>query len=118
MMKLKLMLSAVFAFLLVACAGSPTDRSTGVALDDAAITTKVKQRIAADAGVGTAATVNVDTYRGVVSLAGFVDSAEQAVNAGQAASQVAGVERVVNNLQIKAPQVSTGSGSQPSASGQ
>jgi osmotically-inducible protein OsmY len=94
-------LSIIFALFLSACAPTQTSRSTGQALDDAAITARVKTAIAQTQGLGEAVAVNVDTYRGVVSLAGFVDNEQQRRNAEQAAKRVAGVEKVFNNLELK-----------------
>lgn len=90
-----------FALTLAACASSPNSRATGQVLDDAAITARVKTEIAQVAGLGEAASINVDTYRGVVSLAGFVNNTEQVQSAVQAARRVPGVTEVKNNLQIK-----------------
>jgi hyperosmotically inducible protein len=86
---------------LLACGATPTRRSPGEAFDDAGITARVKTSIAHDAGVGEATEVNVDTYRGTVSLAGFVDSPAAAAAATRAAAQASGVKKVENNLQIK-----------------
>ena len=94
-------LSMVISLLVAACAPTSTSRSTGQVLDDTAITARVKTEIAQTQGIGDAAAINVDTYRGVVSLAGFVDNEQQKRNAGQAAMRVSGVEKVFNNLQLK-----------------
>lgn len=96
-----------FAVLLSACAPTSTSRSTGQTFDDAAITARVKTNIAKSESFGQAMAVNVDTYRGVVSLSGFVDNQKQANEAIMAARQVAGVEKVINNLEVK-PQSSSG----------
>ncbi len=101
MKTLKYLLPLVFAALLGACAPTATSRSTGQALDDAAITTRVKTQIAQTESLGQAMQINVDTYRGVVSLAGFVDNEKQARDAVQAATRVAGVDKVINNLRVK-----------------
>jgi osmotically-inducible protein OsmY len=77
------------------------DRTAGQTLDDATITAKVKMEIARTQGLAEAASVNVDTYRRQVSLAGFVDNEELKRAAEQAAQRVEGVEKVVNNLQVK-----------------
>jgi hyperosmotically inducible protein len=95
----------LFAGLLGACASTESSRATGQVLDNAALTAKVKTEIAQSQGVGQAAQVNVDTYRGVVMLSGFVDNAEQKRELGQTALKVSGVEKVFNNLQVK-PQAS------------
>lgn len=97
----KYLLPLGFAMLLSACAPTPTSRSTGQVIDDASITASVKTEIAQTKGLGQALAINVDTYRGVVSLSGFVDNRQQVNEATQAATRVAGVERVVNNLQVK-----------------
>jgi len=86
-----------------ACASSEDGnrRSTGEFTDDAALTAKVKTAIATDAGAKTAAAVNVDTYRGVVQLTGFVDSEDQATRAVSAAKKVQGVRSVKNDIRLK-----------------
>jgi hyperosmotically inducible protein len=89
------------ALSLLGCGATPTRRSPGEAFDDVGITARVKTRIARDAGVGEAAEVNVDTYRGNVSLAGFVDTPEQKAEAARAAAQASGVRKVDNNIRIK-----------------
>lgn len=101
MKKLAILFSLFFSLLLSACAPTQTSRSTGQAIDDAAITARVKTEIAKTQGLGDAAAVKVDTYRGTVILAGFVDTEQQKRDAGQAAVSVPGVEQVYNNLQIK-----------------
>jgi len=86
-----------------ACASSDSAnrRSTGEFTDDAALAAKVKSAIATDAGAKTAASVNVETYRGVVQLTGFVDSEDQATRAVSAAKKVQGVRSVKNDIRLK-----------------
>lgn len=87
-----------------ACASSEdrdSSRSAGEFTDDAALTAKVKSAIATDAGARTAAAVNVETYRGVVQLTGFVDSEDQATRAVSAAKKVQGVRSVKNDIRLK-----------------
>jgi osmotically-inducible protein OsmY len=86
-----------------ACAssGDANRRSTGEFTDDAALTAKVKSAIATDAGAKTAAAVNVETYRGVVQLTGFVDSDDQVNRAVSAAKKVQGVRSVKNDIRLK-----------------
>ena len=78
-----------------------TKRTTGEFTDDAAITAKVKSAIASDVGARAAAAVNVDTYKGVVSLSGFADSADQVDRTLSAAKKVNGVKQVKNELRVK-----------------
>lgn len=110
----KYLIPLFFALLLGACAPGPNSRSTGQALDDASITTRVKTQIAKNESVGQAMAIDVDTYRGVVSLSGFVDNQQQASEAVKTAKQVAGVERVINNLRVK-PQATGSSGTSGAA---
>jgi hyperosmotically inducible protein len=101
MKKLIACLSVILAMGLTACAPTKTSRGTGEVIDDASLTTRVKTEIAKTEGLGEAAAINVDTYRGEVSLAGFVDNQEQATKAAEVARKVPGVTSVKNNLQIK-----------------
>lgn len=101
MHKFDMAAAAAFAALLSACSATPTTRATGQTLDDAAITARVKTEIAKDQGLSEAASINVDTYRGVVMLAGFVDSRQQIDKAVAATSAVPGVDKVVNSLRLK-----------------
>lgn len=88
------------ALLISACAPTPTRQGTGEYIDDTAITTRVKTALLADPDVkGTA--INVETYRGVVQLSGFVDSAVEIDKAVQKAAEVKGVNSVQNDLRIK-----------------
>lgn len=100
--KRRLMVAALAAAALGACSTEPrTQRSAGEFTEDAALTAKVKTAIATDAGARTAAAVNVETYRGVVQLTGFVDSEDQASRAASAAKKVQGVRSVKNDIRIK-----------------
>ncbi|MFL6566992.1 MAG: BON domain-containing protein [Burkholderiales bacterium] len=96
-------LAAAAAAGLGACASSEdrNSRSEGEFTDDAALTAKVKSAIATDAGARTASALNVDTYRGVVQLTGFVDSEDQATRAVSAAKKVQGVRSVKNDIRLK-----------------
>lgn len=76
------------------------ERTTGQSVDDTTITTKVKAGLA-DADLGTAAAINVDTYNGVVLLTGFVDSKETAKMAEKYASEQANVNKVINGIYVR-----------------
>jgi len=85
------------------CASSPeTKRSAGEFSDDAALTAKVKTAIATDVGARAASSINVETYKGVVQLSGFVDSQDMASRAVDAAKKVSGVKTLKNDLRLKA----------------
>ena len=72
----------------------------GVAMDDTAITTKVKAAIFAEPGLKTLQ-ISVDTVKGVVTLSGSVDSQSNSDRAKQLAGTVAGVRDVENRLTVK-----------------
>ena len=85
------------------CASSPNDRATGQMVDDSALTARVKTALGREASLGTAMNVNVTTYRGVVQLAGFVDSQDIAERAETIAKGVEGVHSVKNDLHVEPP---------------
>ncbi len=85
-----------------ASSGSPANRGTAEVSDDAALTAKVKTAIATDVGARAASSINVETYRGVVELSGFVDSQEMASRALAAAKKVSGIKTLKNDLRVKA----------------
>ena len=85
------------------CASSPeTKRGAGEFTDDAALTAKVKTAIATDVGARAASNINVETYRGVVQLSGFVDSKDMAERAVAAAKKVSGIQSLKSDLRMKA----------------
>lgn len=85
---------------IAACAPTPTRESTGEIVDDAAITAKVKAAIFEDPMLKVFQ-INVSTFRGVVQLSGFVDSAKAADRAVEVAGRVKGVQSVKNSLVVK-----------------
>lgn len=84
--------------LLVGCAGAFT--KTGEALDDTAITAKVKAAMAKDKDV-SATSVSVETVKGEVRLSGFVNSSAEKQRAEQIAVQTEGVRSVSNGLVVR-----------------
>ena len=83
-----------------ACAPTQTSRGTGEVVDDASLTTRVKAALINDPQV-KARDIEVETYRGVVQLSGFVDSAMVAERAAGIAGKVAGVRSVKNDMRVK-----------------
>ncbi len=75
--------------------------TASVKLSRAALIAKVKAKLAADAGLSTAASVDVDASGPVITLRGTVSSEAQKQEAEQAAMQANGVTRVVNLLSVK-----------------
>ena len=82
------------------CAPTQTRQSTGEVIDDAAVTARVKSALINEPGVKSTA-INVETFRGTVSLSGFVDSPEMADKAVSAAQKVGGVRSVKNDMRVK-----------------
>ncbi|HWK74956.1 MAG TPA: BON domain-containing protein [Povalibacter sp.] len=96
-----LMLAALMSgSLMVACTSTPRQQSTGEAIDDGVVTAKVKAKLIQDP-VTKAHQINVDTFKGVVQLSGFVDSDEARIRALQIAREVDGVKQVKDNMQIR-----------------
>ena len=95
-----LIICLVFVVALISCAGSRTSESSGQYVDDSVITTKVKTALFADPDVRSL-DIGVETFKGVVQLSGFVNSAEQARKAVEIAKSVEGVRSVKNSLVVK-----------------
>jgi osmotically-inducible protein OsmY len=85
---------------LVGCASGPKQEGTGEYVDDSVITTKVKTAIFQEPNLKSAE-INVETYKGVVQLSGFVSSAMASARASEVARTVAGVKSVKNDLRLK-----------------
>jgi len=92
-------LAVVFASIL-GCAGSPTQESTGEYVTDSWITTKVKAALAEDPLV-KAREVNVETFKGVVQLSGFVISQAAMNQAVYVTQGIKGVTSVRNDMRLK-----------------
>jgi len=82
------------------CAGSRTQESTGEYFDDSTITAKVKAAILGDPDLKVLQ-INVETFKGVVQLSGFVNSPQAVSRAVEVARGVRGVKSVTNNLIVK-----------------
>ncbi len=82
------------------CASTRTHESTGQYVDDSAITTKAKTAILQEPGLKSSE-INVETFKGVVQLSGFVSSRDDIQSAVKVASSVGGVKSVKNEMQLK-----------------
>ena len=76
-----------------------TGATMGENIDDGTLTSYVKTKLASDKLVSLTR-VGVETNNGIVYLTGEVQTAEQKSHSGSLASEVKGVKRVVNNLQV------------------
>ncbi|HEX6690410.1 MAG TPA: BON domain-containing protein [Burkholderiales bacterium] len=70
------------------------------AVSGAALTGKVKSALAADVGLKTVTSIDVDSDKGIVTLKGKVESAEQKKRAEMVAKKVSGVKSVKNQLTV------------------
>ena len=89
--------------LVVGCASTPTQESTGKYVDDTTITAKVKAAFLADKAVSSMA-INVETFKGTVQLSGFANSQNEINQAVAVARSVTGVKAVKNDIRLKAAQ--------------
>jgi len=85
---------------LLGCASTATQEGTGEYMDDTVITSKVKAAIFNDPSLKSAE-INVETFKGVVQLSGFVSSQADINKAVQIARSVSGVSSVKNAMRLK-----------------
>src|SRR5262245_27987708 len=75
-------------------------KSVGETIDDATITTRVKTSLLNDPVVG-GSRIDVDTFKGIVTLSGRVKTKEEEVKAIELARKTNGVTDVKSSLQIQ-----------------
>lgn len=91
---LLLVLTLLAPIVLTACG-----KTVGETIDDATITTRVKTALLNDPDVG-GLRIDVDTFKGVVTLSGRVKSKEEEAKAVSLARKIGGVTDVKSTLQI------------------
>jgi osmotically-inducible protein OsmY len=84
----------------IGCASTRTQESAGEYIDDSTITSKVKSAIFNEPSL-KGWDINVETYKSVVQLSGFVNSTANVNTAGSVARSVKGVVSVKNDLLLK-----------------
>lgn len=94
------LLAAIMASSVVACSSTPTQQSTGQAIDDGVVTAKVKAKLIEDP-VTKAHQINVETFKGTVQLSGFVETDQARTRALQLARDTAGVKGVKDALEVR-----------------
>lgn len=97
---MQVFLMVFFVGLLSACISTTKLESTGEYLDDSVLTTKVKAAILNAPGLKSSE-INVETFKNVVQLSGFVSSEADAALAMRTAASVQGVRSVKNDMRIK-----------------
>ena len=82
------------------CASTHKQEGTGEYVDDTVVTSKVKAAILNEPGLSSA-DINVETFKGVVQLSGFVNSKADINKAAAVARGVGGVTSVKNDIRLK-----------------
>ncbi|HEX9778463.1 MAG TPA: BON domain-containing protein [Geopsychrobacteraceae bacterium] len=82
------------------CAATAERESTGEYVDDTVITAKVKAAIFQEETLKSLQ-INVESFKTVVQLSGFVGTVENANKAGEIARSINGVTSVKNDLLVK-----------------
>ena len=94
------MLAILAAAGLIGCASTSKSEGTGEYVDDTVITAKVKTAILEQPTLKSAE-INVETFKGVVQLSGFVSSRDNVNTAVETAKGVKGVMSVKNDMRVK-----------------
>lgn len=92
--------SILFMATAFGCASTAKTEGTGEYVDDTVITTKVKTAIFNEPTLKSAE-INVETFKGVVQLSGFVASGDAQNKAVAVANTVGGVKSVKNDMRVK-----------------
>ena len=86
--------------LLVGCAGTAQQESTGDYIDDTVLTTRVKAAVFNEPSLKSAE-INVETFKGTVQLSGFVKTVAERNLAVKLSRAVPGVRQVKNDILIR-----------------
>jgi osmotically-inducible protein OsmY len=93
-------LAALAMAVTLGCASTAKTEGTGEYVDDTVITSKVKAAILKEPNLKSAE-INVETFKGVVQLSGFVSNQSSANTAVALANNVSGVKSVKNDMRLK-----------------
>ncbi len=92
-------LTAMLVFF-VGCAATSKQEGTGEYIDDSVLTTKVKAAVFNEPSLKSTE-INVETFKGVVQLSGFVNSQADINKAADVARGINGVKSVKNDMRVK-----------------
>ena len=98
--RLMSLVGILFMATALGCASTAKQEGTGEYLDDTVITGKVKAAILNEPTLKSAE-INVETFKGVVQLSGFVSSQAAENTAVAVARKVPGVKSVKNDMRLK-----------------
>jgi len=85
---------------MVGCASTPKQEGTGEYIDDSVITAKVIAAVLNEPTLKSAE-INVETFKGVVQLSGFVNSKADIDKAVSISRAIKGVTSVKNDMRLK-----------------
>ena len=100
MKQLKPLVASIVLVSALGCASTATQESAGEFIDDSWITTRVKASLVQDPEV-RATEVNVETFKGMVQLSGFVSSNAAMDQAVRIAQGTRGVTSVANDMRVR-----------------
>jgi osmotically-inducible protein OsmY len=98
--KLAFIASVLLVAATLGCGSTATKEGSGEYVDDTVITGKVKAAILQEDSLKSAE-INVETFKGVVQLSGFVSSPANETTAVAVARNVTGVKSVKNDMRLK-----------------
>jgi len=98
--KLATLIGILFVAMAFGCASTTKHEGTGEYVDDTVITGKVKAAILNEPSLKSAE-INVETFKGIVQLSGFVSTTANQTTAVQVAQSVGGVKSVKNDMRLK-----------------
>ena len=98
--KFAYVLGAVVLAVTLGCASTAKQEGTGEYVDDTVITGKVKAAILGEPTLKSAE-INVETFKGIVQLSGFVSSQAMKGRAVEVTRTVAGVKSVKDDMRLK-----------------
>jgi len=98
--KVASLIGVLFVAMALGCASTAKQEGSGEYVDDTVITTKVKAAIFNEPTLKSAE-INVETFKGVVQLSGFVSSQAAENTAVSVARSVGGVKSVKNDMRLK-----------------
>ena len=94
------LIAAVLLVTMAGCASTARHEGTGEYIDDTVLTTKTKAAIFNEPTLKSAE-INVETFKGIVQLSGFVSSQADINRAAELARGIAGVKSVKNDMRLK-----------------
>ncbi|WP_018607442.1 BON domain-containing protein [Uliginosibacterium gangwonense] len=86
--------------IVMGCASTAKQEGTGEYIDDSVVTTKVKTAILNEPSLKVNE-INVETFKGIVQLSGFVNTQAAVNKATEVARSVGGVKSVKNDIRVK-----------------